>query len=85
MENKTALQEVFSELEKLHPQLFNVYTQEGRDFLNHFHKFLEIERQQIIEAHGSKLKNSRGVTNYEFWYTGEMYYNDNFKNKKNGE
>ena len=38
----------------------------------------EMEKQQIIEAHGSKLKKSRGVTNYEFWYTGEMYYNDKF-------
>lgn len=40
----------------------------------------EIEKQQIIDAHGSKLKKSRGVTNYEYWYTGENYYNDTFKN-----
>ena len=40
----------------------------------------EMEKQQIIDAHGSKLKKSRGVTNYEYWYTGENYYNDTFKN-----
>ena len=42
---------------------------------------LELEKQQIIEAHGVKLKKSRAVTNYEYWHTGEDYYNDNFKNK----
>ena len=45
----------------------------------------QMEKQQIIEAHGSKLKKSSGVSNYEYWYTGEMYYNDNFKNEENGE
>ena len=40
----------------------------------------EMEKQQIIDAHGSKLKKSRGVTNYEYWYTGEQYYNETFKN-----
>ena len=43
---KTAVQEVFSDLEKLHPQLFNVYTTEGKEFINHFHKYLELEREQ---------------------------------------
>ena len=40
---KTALQEVFSDLEKLHPNLFNVYTTEGKEFINHFHKYLKME------------------------------------------
>ena len=44
---KTAVQEVFSDLEKLHPQLFNVYTTEGKEFINHFHKYLELEKEQI--------------------------------------
>jgi hypothetical protein len=48
MENKTAVQEVFSELEKLHPQLFNVYTTEGKEFINHFHKYLAIEKEQMF-------------------------------------
>jgi hypothetical protein len=34
--------------------------------------------QQIIDAHGSKLKKSRGTTNYEYWYTGEQYFNETY-------
>ena len=53
MENKpkTAVQEVFSELEKLHPHLFNIYSNEGREFVNHFHKFIEIEKQQMKDIY----------------------------------
>ena len=40
---------------------------------------LEQEKQQIIEAHGNKLKKSSGVTNYEYWFSGEEYYNKKFK------
>jgi hypothetical protein len=43
-------------------------------------KAKEKERHQIIEAHGAKLKNSKGETNFQYWYTGEDYYNDTFKN-----
>ena len=78
-DKKTAVQEVFSELEKLHPNLFNVYTTEGKEFINHFHKFLKIERQQIIDAHGDKLKKSRDAGNYEYWFSGKDYYNETFK------
>ena len=77
---KTAVQEVFSDLEKLHPQLFNVYTTEGKEFINHFHKYLELEKEQIIEAHGNKLKKSRDEGNYEYWFSGLDYYNKAFKN-----
>jgi hypothetical protein len=38
-----------------------------------------MEKQQIVEAHGAKLKKSRTSANYEYWYTGEMYYNETFK------
>jgi hypothetical protein len=41
----------------------------------------EMEKQQIIDAHGSKLKNSRGTSNFEYWYTGEQYYNETFKHQ----
>ena len=74
MENKTAVE-----------FLVNAWAVQGTLYAEDIVKAKAIEKQQIIESHGSKLKNSRGVTNYEFWYTGEMYYNDNFKNKKNGE
>ncbi len=80
---KTAIQEVFSDLEKLHPNLFNIYTSEGKEFVNHFHKYLEIEKQQIVEAHGDKLKKSKDAGNYEYWFTGKDYYNKTFKNTEN--
>jgi hypothetical protein len=74
---KTAVQEVFSELEKLHPQLFNVYTQEGRDFLNHFHKFLELEKKQIVKA----VYDSMGTNLDPNMGRAEQYYNETYKNK----
>jgi hypothetical protein len=42
-------------------------------------KAKEMEKQQIVEAHGAKLKKSRSSALYEYWYTGEMYYNEKFK------
>ena len=75
---KTALQEAFSLLEELHPSFFNIHTEKGRTFVNTFHKFLELEKEQIIEAHGNKQKKSSGVTNYEYTCTGEMYFNEVF-------
>jgi hypothetical protein len=41
----------------------------------------EMEKQQIIDAHGIKEKKSGGVTNYTYILSGEEYYNENFKNK----
>ena len=44
-----------------------------------FEQAKEIERQQIIDAHGDKLKKSGGTSNFEYWFTGEEYYNKTFK------
>jgi hypothetical protein len=41
----------------------------------------EMEKQQIIDAHGNKEKKYGGITNYTYILTGEEYYNENFKNK----
>ena len=41
----------------------------------------EMEKQQIVEAHGTQLKKSKGVTNYEYWLNGEEYYNEKFKSE----
>lgn len=43
----------------------------------------EMEKQQIVEAHGDKLKKSKDSGNYEFWFTGKDYYNKTFKNTEN--
>ena len=49
-EKLTALQQLFSDLEKSQPGLFNVYSLDGRNCINHFFKYLEIEEQQIMDA-----------------------------------
>jgi hypothetical protein len=78
---KTAMQELFSQLEIEHPNLFNTNTLEGRKFINDYYKFFELEKKQLIDAHGNKEKKSGGITNYTYILTGEEYYNENFKNK----
>jgi len=50
-ENQTAIQQVFSELQELQPGLFNIYSEDGRNFINHFHKFLALEKQQLLDAY----------------------------------
>jgi hypothetical protein len=46
-----------------------------------FEQAKEMEKQQIIKAHGNKKKNARDVKNYQYTYTGEMYFNDNYFKK----
>ena len=67
----TAVQQVFSDLEKLQPHLFNMHSVEGREFVNHFHKYLAVEKQQIIDAYES-LEHRHG----------ENYYNKTFKSEQ---
>lgn len=47
-----------------------------------WYKFLidakEMERQQIIEAHGKQLKKTGTAGNYDYWLTGEQYYRENY-------
>ena len=43
--------------------------------------FLEIEKEQIIKAHGIKEKKSSGISNYVYKYSGEEYYNDTYKSE----
>ena len=66
---KTALQEVFSELEKLHPSLFDIYTQQGREFVSNFHKFLEMEKEQMESAYLAGESKDK------------QYYKETFKSK----
>jgi hypothetical protein len=51
------------------------------DFRNKIKQAIEMEKQQIIDAHGNQQKKSGGITNYTYILTGEEYYNENFKNK----
>ena len=45
-------------------------------------KAKEMEKQQIVEAHGNKQRtksNPNSIVSYGYTYTGEMYYNDKYK------
>ena len=68
---KTAIQELFSQLEIEHPALFNTNTLEGRQFVNDYYKFFELEKQQIINAW--ELEGDEYVKN------GKEYYEATFK------
>jgi hypothetical protein len=72
----TAVQQVFSDLEKLQPHLFNMYSVEGREFVNHFHKYLEEETNQMKYFYN--LGQIYNGCPYEF----EQYYNKSFKNSE---
>jgi len=76
MENKTAVQQVFSELEALFPNYFNVYTTEGKEFINHFHKFLAIEKKQMALCYEVGIIDGNNGEKLEF----EQYYNETFNN-----
>lgn len=80
---KTAMQELFSKLEIEHPNLFNTNTLEGREFINSYYKFFELEKKQIIDASNESFLNSglvkRRVKNKKVFSVGEQYYNETFK------
>jgi len=70
---KTAIEQMIVDLEE---SLFGDSKLNAKEIWD---KALETEKQQIIEAHGNKLKKSSGANNYEYWFTGEDYYNKKFK------
>jgi hypothetical protein len=91
---KTAVQQVFSELEALFPNYFNVYTTEGKEFINHFHKYLAMEKEQMKDSYKQGFayrdtwnwelevdwdEDSTQENNQEF----EQYYNETFKPESN--
>ena len=46
-----------------------------------FEKAKQMEKQQIIEAHGKQLKKTQTAGNYEYFLTGEKYYKETYENK----
>jgi hypothetical protein len=69
---KTAMQELFSQLETEYPNLFNTNTLEGKKFINDYYKFFEMEKQQIIDAFAEGYFDQKSA---------EQYYNETFKTK----
>jgi hypothetical protein len=43
----------------------------------YYSKAKKIEKQQIMDAHGSKLISPKGLAS-EYWVNGEEYYNKTF-------
>jgi hypothetical protein len=73
---KTALQQAFARLEELHPSLFDIHTEKGRTFVNEFSKFLEVEREQIMDAYYQGDADSDNIH-----VDAEQYYNETFKSE----
>jgi hypothetical protein len=77
---KTAVQQVFSELEELHPNLFNINTTEGKEFVHHFHKYIALEKEQIIEAYRDGRSDQQSDRQSKFYNRmAEQYYNETYK------
>lgn len=70
---KTAVQQLMTELRELHPEFFDVHSDKGRQFLNNFHKYIAIEKEQIIKAF------NEGTFANDEKVTAEEYYNQTFK------
>jgi len=79
---KTPMQELFSQLEKEHPNLFNVYSVEGREFINNYYKFFELEKNEIQNAfyRGIQEQSQRVLYKNPIITTPEDFYNKKFKN-----
>ena len=76
------MQELFSQLEIEHPNLFNLNTLEGRKFINDYYKFFEMEKNQIHNAYYKAIQNQQALDlNICNRITPEEYYNEQFKNK----
>ena len=74
----TAIQQLMNVLNELHPNLLNVHTNGGREFVKTCHKFLEVEKQQIIKAYEQGVTDEHGDT-ITFTTEGEDYYNSTYK------
>ena len=79
---KTAVQELFSKLEKEHPNLFNVHSVEGREFINSYYYILEMEKDQIKNAfyRGIQEQTHRALSKGLYLEaTPDDYYRKTFK------
>jgi len=55
---------------------------DGNEPINLMNEAKEMEKQQIIEAHGDKKKtksNPDSIVTYGYTYTGKDYYNDKYE------
>jgi hypothetical protein len=59
------------------------FNENNAKFINwsedYFNEAKEMEKQQIIDAHGNKQKKSGCVSNYTYILTGEEYYKKEYE------
>ena len=73
---QTAMQETNEKYLKLTAEQFYGW------FCNNRERLLELEKEQIVEAHGDKKKTKSdpdSIVTYGYTFTGENYYDKNFK------
>jgi hypothetical protein len=74
---KTAIQQLMNELIEFDSTLFNIHSERGSRFLNQFHKYLEIEKEQMIIAYHNGYSNA--IQSEPKEYNPEQYYNETYK------
>lgn len=72
----TALNKVMRDIEQNYPNLFDLNTSQGREFVSRFYKYLEMEKEQIIDA----TRIARQDDFWEKYKSYEDYYNETFSN-----
>lgn len=58
------------------------FDEQTKAILNAYHEAIEMEKEQIVQAHGNKQKtksNPDSIVTFGYTYTGEMYYNQKYK------
>ena len=57
-------------------QMYKAISQ--KEWIDIFEQAKEMEKQQIIDAHGNKQKMNAGISTYKYTLTGEQYYNETY-------
>ena len=81
---KTAIQQMMTELNELHPNLLDVYTSGGRNFVNTCHKYLAVEKEQIVNAVNhtiESIKLDEDKTGF-IAQNGDGYFNETYGGNK---
>ena len=60
---------------------FITFTEFMENLDRYYSKAKEMEKQQIMDAHGSKLISPKGLAS-EYWVNGEEYYNKTFNKEQ---
>jgi hypothetical protein len=68
---QTAVEWLIKKIAEDYPEIPKAYREECN-------KAKEMEKEQIIDAHGKQLKKTQTAGNYEYWKTGQQYYNETF-------